>query len=131
HVEGSFCRLPVRKSPSRSAFSTIAVAPRPLPRRMPERALLHQFERCSANDEAWRRDYNDVRPHRSLVYRTPAEFLRLPSSNVGLRASGASAATPPQLETTGWSSASTNPGPHFEWSSVREHVTLLAKVDFS
>jgi putative transposase len=44
--------------------------------------------------EAWRRDYNEVRPHRSLGYQTPAEFLSSLGS-VGLRASGASAPTLP------------------------------------
>jgi putative transposase len=44
--------------------------------------------------EAWRRDYNEVRPHRSLGYQTPAEFLSSLGS-VGLRACGASAPTLP------------------------------------
>jgi putative transposase len=49
--------------------------------------------------EAWRRDYNEVRPHGSLGYRTPAEFLTTLSSNVGLRACGATAPTTPKRGT--------------------------------
>ena len=46
--------------------------------------------------ERWRRDYNEVRPHGSLGYRTPAEFLSS-LRGVCLRACGATAPTLPLL----------------------------------
>ncbi len=38
-------------------------------------AVLHEVE-AGAKIEAWRTDYNEVRPHSSLGDRTPAEFLK-------------------------------------------------------
>src|SRR5688572_13373017 len=55
------------------------IVQRPLPRRMPERALVHKSRARSHSDrmiEGWRREYNDERPKRALGGLTPSQYAR-------------------------------------------------------
>jgi len=38
---------------------------------------VHWRSRRATEDAAWRKEYNEKRPHRSLGYRTPHEFAQL------------------------------------------------------
>jgi putative transposase len=48
--------------------------------------LFRSLADARAKLEAWRRDYNEVRPHSSLGYLTPAEYARALSGNAGRHA---------------------------------------------
>src|SRR4030095_346879 len=50
---------------------------REVPRRVPERELVHGHARRSEKIERWRMDYNHHRPHSSLGNLTPAEFVAM------------------------------------------------------
>jgi putative transposase len=60
-------------------------------RLLPKTELLNETLFSSLADaraklEAWRRDFNEVRPHSSLGYLTPAEYARVLSGESGRRA---------------------------------------------
>ena len=48
--------------------------------------LFHSLPDARAKLEAWRRDYNEVRPHSSLGYLAPADYARALSGETGRRA---------------------------------------------
>jgi putative transposase len=48
--------------------------------------LFSSLADARAKLEAWRRDFNEVRPHSSLGYLTPAEYARVLSGETGRRA---------------------------------------------
>ena len=48
--------------------------------------LFRSLADARAKPQAWRRDYNEVRPHSSIGYLTPAEHARALSGDAGRRA---------------------------------------------
>jgi len=62
--------------------------------------IFHTLLEARVLIEEYRVSYNHERPHSSLRYRTPAEFLSSLGSSGGRRACGAAAPTPPTGGTT-------------------------------
>ena len=52
------------------------VLQRPLPRRMSERALVLSLQQARVVIDAWRREYNEERPKKSLGRLTPAAYAK-------------------------------------------------------
>jgi transposase len=61
---------------------------RPLPRRMPQRALVHQPAARPAVIETWRREYNEERPKKGLGGLTPAAYARRLMNKTGTVTAG-------------------------------------------
>jgi putative transposase len=73
----------------------------------------HNLFDARAKIAAWRKEYNEERPHSSLGYLTPKEFatsMRAAESGSALRASPSSAANP-EAQTVVWSRARKRGGP--------------------
>ena len=51
-----------------------SIVQRPPARQMPEHPLVLSLEDARAKIEAWRRDYNESRPHTSIGWMTPVEY---------------------------------------------------------
>ena len=48
---------------------------------MPERSLVHGADGTAEKSEAWRRDYNDERPHSAIGTKVPAVLMKLPDAS--------------------------------------------------